>query len=177
VSARARKASPLRPDPAWKMGYRVPPPSVAALAFGRPSGTEPIGAPRVIVYAEIHPDGSEYQRTGQVWCVCEYARKGARTQSGFWVRATHDEQFYAVLRADRRTQAGRVRGARYRPGRGRVVEMGEWFTERHPDAPSGGMTQAARTRVRLPSVIKVEPLPAHVMSMLSSPPNGRSDAP
>lgn len=138
---------PLHAGRAFKGGYAL-----------SPDG----GAPRVITYAEIHDDGSECVRSGRVWSEGERVRG----MSTFWIRAEHDTQMYLVARAHRRVGVGRVRGAKYRPGRGRVVEVGEWFTETHAHSPLGAYTHRARWSIRVPRVIRVEPLPAHVMAIL-----------
>jgi hypothetical protein len=165
----ARKA--MRPHLAHRDGYVVASTGVVISAtrdgetFG--GGMADLGRPRVIEFTLIEPDGAEHARKGWAWAPLEHRRKGARTWRGFWVRDTRDQQWYAVLQPAARTQVGRVRGTRYRPGHGRVVEAGEYFSERHPDSPSGALTQAARTRISLPTVIRVDPLPPHVMGALS----------
>lgn len=145
---------------AFKSGYALIPGHTQAV---RGSGTRDVGAPRTLTYAEIHPDGTEHARSGRVWSEAERVNG----MSAFWVRATHDEQMWCVVRAHRRVGLGRVRGGTYRPGRGRVIEVGEWFTEVHSASPSGRVSAAARARIQLPSVIRVEPLPDVLMAMLS----------
>lgn len=72
-----------------------------------------------------------------------------------------------VIHTHRVTAAGRVRGARFRRSQGRVIHAGEWYSESHPDSPSGALTHAAYQRVYQHRVIKTEPLPPHIFATLS----------
>lgn len=163
----------MDPAASLRLGYQVAAPDDVQAACARADQAADVGQPRVLTWSQIEPDGTEHSRTGRVWSACAPVKvsgsRKALAYQGAWVRADHDDQWWCVLRAHRRTGVGRQRGARYRPGAGRVVEFDEWWTETHPDSATHRATQAARTRLRLPTVITVEPLNADVLASLSHP--------
>ena len=177
-------------DPNWPSRIRTAEPYVLSHAQKVTTG----GDPQTVSWTQIEPDGTEWTRTGQVWARAPRV-KGL---SAFWVltddHALTDTHSHAdthsltdthsrtltdthsrtaecvcVIHTHRVTAAGRVRGARFRRSQGRVIHAGEWYSETHPDSPSGALTHAAIQRVYQPRVITVDPLPAHIMTTLSNP--------